>query len=126
MTALTFLGTTIAVVGAGVVALSALGLGRFRDPMTRLHVAAKASSAGILLCLAGAGIASQDLAIATELLLTGAFLVLSMPLATHVLASAQHARDHSPVHHLRRREAPGTPRTDHGSELPPTDHAQDA
>ena len=77
---------TLLLAGAALMALAALGLHRFEDPAVRLHVAAKASSAGVLLLLVGAGLRSADLAVGLELGLTGVFLLVSVPLATHGLA----------------------------------------
>ena len=78
--------TCLLLVGAGLMAVAALGLHRFDDPAVRLHVAAKASSAGVLLLLVGAGLRSADLGVGLELALTGLLLVVSVPLATHGLA----------------------------------------
>lgn len=90
MTVLDVLGSVVAVGGALLVVLAAVGLHRFDDPDVRLHVAAKASSAGVLLVLLGLGLRSADLGVALELGLTGVFLLITVPIATHALAQARH------------------------------------
>lgn len=95
MNLLDLLGGAITVLGAALIALASLGLLRFTSPLVRLHVAAKASSAGILLTLAGTGVLSRSGAVAIELALTGVFLAVTVPLATHGLAHAHLAAEQS-------------------------------
>lgn len=89
MSILELVGSGVALLGAALMAASALGLHRFDDADVRLHVAAKASSAGILVVLVGLGLRSASPAVAIELALTGVFLVLTVPIATHALAAAR-------------------------------------
>lgn len=84
------IASVVMLAGGVVMAIAAVGLLRFHDPAVRLHVAAKASSAGVLLVLCGAALRVENLGVATEFVLTGVFLVLSLPLATHALAAARH------------------------------------
>jgi multicomponent Na+:H+ antiporter subunit G len=85
-TSVDVLGATLAVLGASLMAVSSIGLHRFRDPAVRLHVAAKASSSGMLSLLLGLGLRSGSLAVGLELAMTGLFLLVTVPLATHGLA----------------------------------------
>ncbi len=89
MTWLELVGSLVALLGAALTAASAIGLHRFDDPAVRLHIAAKASSAGILVVLVGLGLRAGSPAVALELALTGLFLVLTVPIATHALAAAR-------------------------------------
>lgn len=93
MSALELVGSVVALLGAGLLAASAVGLHRFADPAVRLHVAAKASSAGVLVVLLGMGLRASSLSVALEFGLTGLFLVLTVPIATHALAGARLAGD---------------------------------
>lgn len=96
MSPVELVGSVVALLGAVLMAASAIGLHRFDDPAVRLHVAAKASSAGILVVLVGLGVRAASLAVALELALTGLFLVLTVPIATHALAGARLGPDASP------------------------------
>lgn len=97
MSPLDLVGSLVALLGAALMAASAIGLHRFDDPAVRLHVAAKASSAGILTVLVGLGLRAASLAVALELALTGVFIVLTVPIATHALAAARGGPDPTPL-----------------------------
>ena len=68
--------------------LAALGLIRFPDLYTRLHAAAKAGPIGSGLILLGAGVASGDAFTLLRAALGLVFLVLTTPIAAHLLARA--------------------------------------
>lgn len=91
---LEIVGGVVMLGGAVLMAIAAIGLLRFERPLVRLHVAAKASSAGVLLVLVGAALQVDSLGVGLEFVVTGVFVVLSLPLATHALAAARHRRDH--------------------------------
>lgn len=82
---MTVLGDVLMLLGAALVAIAAVGAHRFRDTLARLHAGGKATSFGILVLLLGAGLRSADAAVALELATTAVLLIVTMPLATHVL-----------------------------------------
>lgn len=90
---MTILGDAAMLLGAVLVLVAAIGAHRFGDALSRLHAGGKASSLGILLLLIGAGVRSGSVAAGLELLLTGVLLLVTMPLATHVLVRSVHRRD---------------------------------
>ena len=82
------LAAVMMLVGSLFCFIAALGIVRFPDLYTRLHGAAKAGPIGAGLILLGAGVASGE---AYTLLRAGLgllFLVLTTPIAAHLLARA--------------------------------------
>ena len=75
--------------GAGVALLAAIGLLRFDTAYARFHAAGKASPVAFLLVAAGAGI-ETGWAGAARLLVAAAALVLTLPVAVHLLFRAVH------------------------------------
>lgn len=83
-----YVAAALLLVGSLFCLVAALGLVRFPDLYTRLHAAAKAGPIGAGLVLLGAGVASGD---GETLLRAGLgllFLVLTTPIAAHLLARA--------------------------------------
>ena len=76
------------VVGAGFSLLAALGLLRFPDLFTRLHAATKAGTVGVGFVLLAVALASFDLSVALRALGGIAFIILTSPIAAHLLARA--------------------------------------
>lgn len=85
MIAIEVVGWTLILVGAATMLVAAVGLHRLGTPAARLHVAAKATSTGILGVLLGAALLVDDGGARLELIATGIFLVVSVPLSTHAL-----------------------------------------
>lgn len=67
---------------------AALGLLRFKDALQRMHAATKAGTIGAGLTVAGAALASGDGLSLTIAALTILFLILSIPVAGHLLGRA--------------------------------------
>ncbi|MEO5840326.1 MAG: monovalent cation/H(+) antiporter subunit G [Acidimicrobiales bacterium] len=65
------LGDLLALAGAVLVLISAVGVVRFADPLARMHALAKASTLGVLLILLGAGINLADINDITSVALAG-------------------------------------------------------
>ena len=78
--ALVFLLCGIVFLTGGVV-----GLLRFRDPLQRMHAATKAGATGAIFTVLGAACALQDPAAWVIGLLTVIFLLITVPVAGHVL-----------------------------------------
>ncbi|MEM8935354.1 MAG: monovalent cation/H(+) antiporter subunit G [Pseudomonadota bacterium] len=75
-------------VGGGGVVVGALGLVRFPDFYTRLHAAGVTDTAGAELIIIGLIFQSPHWLVTVKLLLIGAFLGLTSPVATHAVAHA--------------------------------------
>jgi multicomponent Na+:H+ antiporter subunit G len=82
------IGEPLALVGATLVLLSAIGVVRFRDPLARLHALAKASTLGVLLLIAGAAANLRDLNDLTSVVLAGLFHLLASPPASNMVSRA--------------------------------------
>lgn len=78
---------------AGVVFLTAavVGLLRFRDPLQRMHASTKAGTLGAMLTVLGAVLVLQDGTSVLVGLLTIVCLLLTVPVAGHVLGRAIYA-----------------------------------
>jgi multicomponent Na+:H+ antiporter subunit G len=72
--------------GSALMFLAALGLLRFRDALCRAHALAKATTFGICLMLVALWIALEDEIAGLKLLLVIAFLFLTIPVASHLIA----------------------------------------
>ena len=82
------IGELLALVGAVLILVSAIGVVRFSDPLARLHALAKASTLGVLLVLAGAAVNLRDLNDITSVVLAGLLHLLASPPASNMLSRA--------------------------------------
>ena len=82
------IGELLALVGATLILISAIGVVRFADVLARLHALAKASTLGILLLLAGAAINLADLNDITSVVLAGVLHLLASPPASNMVSRA--------------------------------------
>jgi multicomponent Na+:H+ antiporter subunit G len=89
------------VAGALLIALGAFGLVRLPDALCRSHAATKALTLGIALMLGGLWLMRTGTAATSKIALALVFQVISIPVASHLLALAAHA------HRLPRFKAPG-------------------
>lgn len=71
--------------GAILTLLSAAGVVRFGDVLSRMHALTKASTLGVLLALVGAAIGLSDPNDVTSLLLAAALQLLTSPVAANLL-----------------------------------------
>ena len=76
-------------VGVSIVVLAGVGLFKLRTPYARIHAAGKASPVAFLIAGVGASI-ELGWSGAARLVLAGAALVLTLPLAVHLLFRALH------------------------------------
>lgn len=72
--------------GAAFLLLGGLGLNRMPDSFSRIQVGTKTTTLGTILILIGAGFLQPDMAL--KLVLIAAFLLLTNPLSSQVLARA--------------------------------------
>jgi multicomponent Na+:H+ antiporter subunit G len=82
------IGELLALVGAALVLLSALGVVRFTDIYARLHALAKASTLGILLILAGAAVDLRAVNDITSVVLAAVLHLLASPPAANMVSRA--------------------------------------
>lgn len=84
--ALDIFGGLALVSGAIFLLIGGLGLNRMPDSFTRIQVGTKTTTLGTILILIGAGCLQPDMAM--KLVLIAAFLLLTNPLSSQVLARA--------------------------------------
>jgi len=101
------IGELVALVGATLVLLSAIGVNRFSDVLSRLHALAKASTLGVLLILTGAAVNLRDLNDITSVVLAGLLHLLASPAASNMVSRAAYLAEGLPAGALdeRRRTA---------------------
>ena len=80
------------VLGVGVMTLGIVGIFKMPDVYTRLHAASKAVFLGVI-SLVIATAATRDPAIISRALLIGVLLLLTTPVASHVIARAAYRLD---------------------------------
>ena len=78
-------GAAMITAGAGVLALSVIGVFRFRFVLNRMHAAAMGDTLGILLVLGGLMVFSGFTALSLKLLLTIVMLWLTSPVSSHLI-----------------------------------------
>lgn len=91
------------VVGVSVIVLAAVGLLKLKTPYARIHAAGKASPVAFLIAAVGASIELGWVA-GARLVVASAALVMTLPLAVHLLFRALHSTDAAedpPVDELR-------------------------
>jgi multicomponent Na+:H+ antiporter subunit G len=79
--------------GASFALLAALGVLRMPDAFMRMQTSTKASTLGLGLLLVGAAAQVSDVASIVRLGSIGAFLMLTTPVAAHVIARAAYLTD---------------------------------
>jgi multicomponent Na+:H+ antiporter subunit G len=82
------IGEALALAGAVLILLAAVGVVRFADVLARLHALAKASTLGILLVLAGAAVNLRRLNDVTSVVLAGILHLLASPPASNMVSRA--------------------------------------
>lgn len=81
----------LVVAGVAFISIGVLGLFRMPDVYTQLHASGKAALPGVILLLV-ASLAAREADIAARSALIALFLVLSAPVAAHVVARAAFLR----------------------------------
>jgi len=78
----------LAVLGTLLMLVAGLGLVRMPDLPTRMHASSKAGTLGAALVLAGVAVRFGDIGVAVRAGLVVLFLVLTAPVASHLIARA--------------------------------------
>lgn len=81
--------------GSILMLLATIGLVRFKDTLCRLHALTKATTLGVSLLLAALMIKLDDDIANWKILLVIGFTLLTIPLASHLIASLYYRRLHS-------------------------------
>jgi multicomponent Na+:H+ antiporter subunit G len=79
--------------GSAFALLAAVGVVRMPDVFTRMQASTKASTLGLGCLLIGAGLQFGDLASFIRVVSIGAFMLLTTPVAAHVIARAAYRAD---------------------------------
>ena len=82
------IGELLALVGATLILVSAIGVVRFGDVLVRLHALSKASTLGVLLVFVGAAVNLSDLNDITSVVLAGILHLLASPPASNMVSRA--------------------------------------
>lgn len=84
------IGAALIVIGAGFGALAGIGQVRFEDLFTRMHVATKPSTLGLLLVAIGAMVRLGTEGAVTLLALAAVLQFLTAPVGAHLIGRAAH------------------------------------
>ncbi len=82
------IGKVLLISGASFMLIAAIGILRLPDLMMRMHAATKAGALGTSLVLFSVAINYRELAIASLALAGVAFIILTAPVAAHMIARA--------------------------------------
>lgn len=88
-----YLGGILLLIGATFVLIATIGVIRLPDLYTRMHAASKAGAVGGGLILLAVALVGLDTAVAIRALIGIIFLLVTTPLAAHLLARASHLAD---------------------------------
>ena len=80
------MGPVLALLGATLTLLSAIGVVRFPDVMARMHALTKASTVGVVLVLLGGAVTLDHPNDVTTLLLAAALQLLTLPVAANLMS----------------------------------------
>lgn len=86
--AFALLAAVFVVIGSGFVLLATVGILRLPDLYTRMHAASKAGAIGSGLLLIAIAFVAQDVGVTIRALFGVVFIVLTTPVAAHLLARA--------------------------------------
>ncbi len=78
----------LALFGAVLMLLAAVGVLRFRDALARMHALTKASTLGLLFLLGGTAIGMDDANDVTSLVLAMCLQLLTLPVGSNLIARA--------------------------------------
>ncbi|MDX1622177.1 MAG: monovalent cation/H(+) antiporter subunit G [Nitriliruptorales bacterium] len=87
---MTILTLILATTGASLTLLSAVGLFRLPDPVSRLHAVTKASSVGTALMLTAVVVSLPHVDVALKAALAVVFQFMTAPVAAHVIGRASY------------------------------------
>lgn len=86
--AIDVLASVLLLSGVALTLLAGVGLLRFPDVLTRMHAQTKPAVLGLLLILAGTGLAARSVGLGATLALVAAFQILTAPVGAHMIGRA--------------------------------------
>ena len=98
------IGELLALFGAVLVLVSAVGVVRFDDVLARLHALAKASTLGVLLILTGVAVNLRDLNDLTSVVLAAVLHLLASPPASNMVSRAAYLAEGLPADAIDERQ----------------------
>ncbi len=119
------ISSALLIIGAGFMLIAAIGVLRMPDLMMRLHAVTKAGALGIGLVLLSVALNYGELGIASRAIAGVAFVILTAPVAAHMIARAAYwigvpLWEGTILDDLRDRYDPHYPTSDgSGDSLPP-------
>jgi multicomponent Na+:H+ antiporter subunit G len=90
------IGQAIALVGAVLTLLSALGVVRFHDVLSRMHALSKASTVGFVLVAVGAALELDTANDVTTALLAAGLQILTLPVGANLIARSTYMAEGIP------------------------------
>ena len=90
------IGELLALIGATLILLAAIGVVRFGDALARLHALSKASTLGVLLILVGAAVNLRNLNDLTSVALAAVLHLLASPPASNMVSRAAYLTERLP------------------------------
>jgi multicomponent Na+:H+ antiporter subunit G len=90
---LTVVGCALLVLGAVLCAIAAVGVVRLPDVLLRLNAVTKASSLGVVCVLLGVALVDFSVGALVTMLVASAFLLVTAPVAGHVVGHAVYRSD---------------------------------
>ncbi len=90
------LGAVLALMGAVLTLLAAVGVLRFPDVLSRMHALTKASTLGFVLVAVGAAIELPTANDATSALLAAGLQILTLPVAANLIARSAYRAERIP------------------------------
>lgn len=90
MSIIPYLAGTLIIVGSFFALIAAIGLVRFPDVYSRMHAASKAGTVGSGLMLIALAVIAADFATTLRAVAGVVFLLLTAPIAAHLLARASY------------------------------------
>ena len=82
----------LALIGALLILLSAVGVTRFRDVMIQMHLLSKATTLGIVVLLFGAALGVSDINGSTSLVLAAFLQMLTSPVSANLISHSTYLR----------------------------------
>lgn len=95
-----YAGCTLLVLGALFSLIAAIGVLRLPDLYTRMHAASKAGAVGGGMVLLAVALVSFDVGVALRAIMGFVFLLLTTPVAAHLLARASYCTTDQSLDHV--------------------------
>lgn len=87
---MTVVASILVSLGVALMAISAIGVLRLPDVFSRMHAASKSTSLGLTFVLVGVGLFDGSTSVIVKAALASVLLIITQPVAAHVLGRAAH------------------------------------